>query len=86
MGKKYQSGRRLSAQDRAQFAYERLALVGSILTQESFEGALVLEHIRGSQYLIRMHDGTEVYASHKKQRNQESSISSAGWTRWQDRR
>ena len=86
MGKKYQAGRRLSAEDRAQFARERRELVGSILTQKSFEGALVLEHIRGSQYLVRMPDGTEVYASHKKQRNQESSISSAGWTRWQERR
>ena len=86
MGKKYQAGRRLSAEDRAQFARERRELVGSILTQKSFEGALVLEHIRGSQYLVRMPDGTEVYASHKKQHNQESSISSAGWTRWQERR
>jgi hypothetical protein len=75
-----------SAEDRAQFARERRALVGSILTQESFEGALVLEHIRGSQYLIRMPNGTEIYASHKKQSNQKTSISSAGWTRWQERR
>jgi len=78
--------RRLSADDRVQFARERQALVGSLLTQEGFEGALVLEHIRGSQYLLRMPDGTEAYASHKKQRNQESSISSAGWARWEARR
>ena len=58
--------RRLSAEDRAQFARERQALVGSLITQKGFEGALVVEHIRGSQYLIRMPDGSEVFASHKK--------------------
>ena len=86
MADKYRNKNRLSPEDRARFARERRELVGSILTQKSFEGALVLEHIRGSQYLVRMPDGTEVYASHKKQRNQESSISAAGWTRWQERR
>ena len=78
--------RRLTAEDRAQFARERQALVGSLITQKGFEGALVVEHIRGSQYLIRMPDGTEVFASHKKQRDGESSITKAGWRLWEERR
>lgn len=83
MDKKYQKNR-LSAQDRAQFARERRALEGSIITQKGFEGALVLEHIRGSQYLLRMPDGTEVFAGHTKQRMTEAdkSISTAGWRLW----
>ena len=78
--------RRLSGEDRAQFARERQALVGSLITQKGFEGALVIEHIRGSQYLVRMPDGTQVYASHKKQRNGEKSITKAGWSLWEERR
>ena len=78
--------RRLSGEDRAQFARERQELVGSLITQEGFEGALVIEHIRGSQYLIRMPDGAQLYASHKKQRNGEKSITKAGWSLWESRR
>ncbi len=78
--------RRLTAEDRAQFARERQALVGSLITQKGFEGALVVEHIRGSQYLIRMPDGSEVFASHKKQRNSEDAITKAGWRLWEERR
>ena len=81
-----QNRRRLSAEDRAEFARERQALVGSLITQQGFEGALVLEHIRGSQYLIRMPDGSEVFASHKKQRSNEDAITKAGWQLWEDRR
>ena len=77
---------RLTPDDRARFARERRALVGSLLTQEGFEGALVLEHIRGSQYLVRLGDGTQVYMSHKKQiREDDSVISSGGWKLWKDR-
>ena len=78
--------RRLTAEDRAQFARERQALVGSLITQKGLEGALVIEHIRGSQYLIRLADGTQVYASHKQQRPGEESITKAGWRLWEDRR
>jgi len=89
MGKNYQKNR-LSPEDRARFARERRAVEGSVITQKGFEGALVLEHIRGSQYLIRMPDGTEVFASHAKRRDiegaTEQSVSVAGWTRWQERR
>ena len=89
MGNKYQKNR-LSPEDRARFARERRAVEGSVITQKGFEGALVLEHIRGSQYLIRMPDGTEVFASHAKRREidgaAEQSVSAAGWTRWQERR
>ena len=89
LGKTYQKTR-LSPDDRARFARERRAVEGSVITQKGFEGALVLEHIRGSQYLIRMPDGTEVFASHAKRREidgaAEQSVSAAGWTRWQERR
>ena len=81
-----QNRRRLSAEDRAEFARERQALVGSLITQQGFVGALVLEHIRGSQYLVRMPDGSEVFASHKKQRNEEKSVTKAGWRLWEERR
>ena len=78
--------RRLSGEDRAQFARERQTLVGSLITQKGFEGALVIEHIRGSQYLVRMPDGAEVFASHKKQRTGEKSITKAGWRLWESRK
>lgn len=80
-----QRRRRLTAEERAQFARDRAALVGSLITQEGFEGALVIEHVRGSQYLIRMPDGTQVYASHKKQRTEDSSITKTGWRLWEER-
>ena len=76
---------RMTAEDRAQWARERRAVEGSIITQKGFEGSLVLEHIRGSHYLIRMPDGTEVFASHAKQREGEQSISDAGWRLWETR-
>jgi len=78
----------LSPEDRARFARERRSVEGCVITQKSFEGALVLEHIRGSQYLIRMPDGTEVFASHAKRREidgaAEQSVSAAGWRLWDD--
>jgi len=80
-----QRRRRLTAEERAQFARDRAALVGSLITQDGFEGALVIEHIRGSQYLIRMPDGTQVYASHKKQRAEDNSITKTGWRLWEER-
>ena len=78
---------RLTADQRAQFARERRAMCGKLLTQEGFEGALVVEHVRGSQYMLRMPDGTEVYASHKKQKGQgEGAVTQAGWRLWEERR
>ena len=41
----YQRRERLTAKQRAQFARERRALVGKLITQEPFVGALVAEHI-----------------------------------------
>ena len=82
-----QQSRRLSAEDRAEYTRQRRALEGTLITQEGFEAALVVEHIRGSQYLIRMPDGTEVFASHKKQKdNNTDSLSDAGWSIWENRR
>ena len=76
-----------TAEDRAQWARERRALEGTLITQEGFEGALVVEHIRGSQYLLRLPDGTEVFASHKKQKDSnDDNLSGAGWRLWESRR
>ena len=78
----------LTAEDRLRFKREREALVGSIITQHPFRGALVVEHVRGSQYLIRMPDGEELFVSHKKQKSKEdgTAISSTGWRLWENRR
>lgn len=78
---------RLTAEQRVQFARERRAMCGKLLTQQGFEGALVVEHIRGSQYLLRLPSGEEVCASHKKQKNQgEGAVTQAGWRLWEERR
>jgi hypothetical protein len=78
--------RRLTAEQRAEFARERGALCGKLLTQEGFEGALVIEHVRGSQYLVRLANGVEVFASHKKQRTlANGALSQAGWKLWKER-
>ena len=81
--------RRLTGEDRAQFARERQALIGSLITQEGFEGALVLEHIRGSQYLVRLPDGKQIYMSHKKPKYRKSAgvvLTDQGWQLWEERR
>ncbi len=75
-----------TAEDRARWVKERQALVGKLITQEGWVGALVKEHVRGSQYLIRMADGQEVYASHKKQRKlANGAFTEGGWRVWEDR-
>ncbi len=77
---------RLTAEQRVQFARERRAMCGKLLTQQGFEGALVVEHVRGSQYLLRLPNGEEVFASHKKQKNQaEGAVTQAGWRLWEER-
>ena len=85
---KNEGGRqRLTAEQRAEFARERRALCGKLLTQEGFEGALVIEHVRGSQYLLRLPSGTEVFASHKKQKTlPNGALSQGGWKLWEERR
>ena len=78
-------GQPMTADQRAHYARERKAVVGKLISQEGFEGALVVEHIRGSQYLLRMPDGTEVFASHKKDKNNSDvgAIVSFGWRLWE---
>ena len=77
---------RLTAEDRAQFARERRALERSLITQEGlFNGALVVEHIGGSQYRVQLKDGSEVFASHKKQKDRTTGLSFDGWKLWEDR-
>jgi hypothetical protein len=78
---------RLTAEQRLEFKRARQSLVGSLITQEgSFCGALVKEHVRGSQYVVRMADGTEVFASHKKRLEGQRGLSGGGWQAWEDRR
>ena len=82
--------RRLTAQERAEFARRRRLLEGSLITQRDvFEGAMVIQHIRGSQYLVRLSSGEEVYASHKRQKDagytsadNHTGFSHGGWSIW----
>jgi hypothetical protein len=85
-GAKAVARRRQTAKERHQWTIEREALVGSLITQEGFEGALVTKHVRGSQYLVRLPDGQEVYMSHKKQRGQahREPLTPAGWKLWEE--
>ena len=77
---------RLTAEERAQFARERRELIGKLIIQDGWEGAIVLEHIRGSQYIVRLADGREVYASHKKQKGQGNDmLTRAGWRLWEEK-
>ena len=86
MGRRWRKGA-LTAEDRAQWAQERRSLERSLITQEGiFNGALVVEHIRGSQYRVQLKDGTEVFASHKKQKDSVTGLSFNGWKVWEDRR
>jgi len=76
----------MTAEQRAQFVKERRNIVGKLLTQEGFQGALVIEHVRGSQYVLRLPNGQEIFASHKKQKGQgEGALTQAGWRVWEDR-
>ncbi len=77
---------RVTAEDRARFVRERRELVGQLIIQDGWEGAIVVEHIRGSQYLVRFPDGAEKYASHRKQKNQGNDmLTRAGWRLWEEK-
>lgn len=81
--------RRLTGEQRAEFAKARQKLVGSLITQSPFEAYLVLEHVRGSQYLVRTPTGAQIYMSHKKPKYESGSktfLTSGGWKLWEDRR
>jgi len=80
----------LTAEQRLQFKREREALVGKLITQKGpLCGALVKEHVRGSQYVVCLANGTEAYVSHKKAHRGHSkpstSLSGEGWRLWEDR-
>jgi len=78
----------LTAEQRLEFARERRENVGKVLLQEGWEGALVIEHVRGSQYLVKLATGEEIFASHKKQKNEsgDAAFTRAGWRKWEQRR
>ena len=84
--RKGQKRQTITPQQRLEWARERKALEGSLITQEGeFEGAIVVEHIRGSQYMIELKTGKQIFAAHKKQKDQRSGLSFEGWTIWEDR-
>ena len=78
----------LTPEQRLQFARERRELVGKVLLQDGWEGALVVEHVRGSQYVVKLASGEEIFASHKKQKNEtgDAAFTKAGWRKWEERR
>lgn len=77
---------RITAEQRLQFKREREAVVGSLITQEGeFCGAIVKEWVKGSQYIVRMASGTEVFASHKKRVESRVGLSGGGWRLWEER-
>ena len=76
--------KRLTAEARADFARQRRELVGKLIIQDGWEAAIVVEHIRGSQYLVRFPDGTEKFASHKKQKGKgNDGLIRDGWQLWE---
>jgi len=76
---------RLTAEDRLRFKRDREHLVGALITQEgSLCGALVKEHVKGSQYLVLLANGTTVSASHKKRSEGHPGLSQGGWSLWED--
>ena len=78
--------KRLTAEARADFARQRRELIGKLIIQDDWEGAIVLEHIRGSQYLVRFPDGTEKFASHKKQKGKgNDGLIRDGWQLWEEK-
>jgi hypothetical protein len=76
--------KRLTAEARADFARQRRELVGKLIIQDGWEAAIVVEHIRGSQYLVRFPDGAEKFASHKKQKGKgNDGLIRDGWQLWE---
>ena len=78
--------KRLTAEARADFARQRRELIGKLIIQDGWEAAIVVEHIRGSQYLVRFPDGTEKFASHKKQKGKgNDGLIRDGWQLWEEK-
>ena len=78
--------KRLSADERSDFARQRRELIGKLIIQDGWEAAIVVEHIRGSQYLVRFPDGTEKFASHKKQKGKgNDGLIRDGWQLWEEK-
>ena len=83
------SGRQsLTPEQRLEFARARREIVGKVLLQDGWEGALVIEHVRGSQYVVKLSSGEEIFASHKKQKNEQgdAAFTKSGWRKWEQRR
>jgi hypothetical protein len=78
---------RLTAEERMKFVKQRQRVVGSLICQPGWGGALVVEHIKGSQYLVRLSSGEMVFASHKKPKEKTlpEGYSESGWKLWEER-
>lgn len=84
--RKGQKRRPITPQQRLEWARERKALEGSLITQSGeFEGAMVVEYVKGSQYMVELKTGQRIFAAHKKQKDQRNGLSFEGWTVWEDR-
>ena len=76
----------LTAEQRTQWARERREIVGGEITQVgAFQGALIVEHIRGTHYKIQLPSGAVIDAKHKKQKTLGGDELGAGWSKWEKR-
>jgi len=76
----------LTAEQRTQWARERREIVGGKITQVgTFQGALIVEHIRGTHYKIQLPSGAVIDAKHKKQKTRGGDELGAGWSKWEKR-
>ena len=76
---------RLTAEQKAAWARERRALVNFKITQPGpYNGALIIEHVKGTLYRVMLTNGEIVNVSHKKQKTLGGDELGAGWSKWVD--
>tara|TARA_B100000900_G_scaffold106829_1_gene88826 strand:+ start:137483 stop:138124 length:642 start_codon:yes stop_codon:yes gene_type:complete len=76
----------ITAEQRTQWARERREIIGGKITQVgTFQGALIVEHIRGTHYKIQLPSGAVIDAKHKKQKTLGGDELGAGWSKWEKR-
>jgi hypothetical protein len=78
----------ITGDEKTQFKFERETIVGETITQSGlFDGAKIMDHIKGTLYLIRLREpgGEVVHVHHKKQETLGGNELGAGWRLWEDR-
>ena len=76
---------RLTAEQKTQWAQERRSLVNMKITQPGpYEGALIIEHVKGTLYRVMLTNGEIVNVKHKKQKTLGGDELGAGWSKWVD--